>query len=372
MYDFSKELTKFHNDHVRLTNGQRANMKERREANHKRIKNGLNNLKKPQIVEAINQGGYAQKTMVQPPEPDVDSRYDIDLGVVFEADDAVGARTTRGWVRDAIANQGTNLKNDPESKKNCVRVIYADGYQCDFPVFRRSWDGFEFDYELSSGDEWVQSDPKSMNKWVESQVAEKSPEHFGNYQLRRIIRLGKYYCKTHSARQNLKFPSGLLATALFIEAYDPVLGNDDEAFYKTLQNISCRDEYSPVYANGVDISDDKDTARIRRLIETAEDSVFELEQLEYEGNTQASACEAWNKVFHHSYFDNFAVSESFDASAGFGTYTPTLGQKRAAAPTVAGQNSALTSQEKITRLESVVNPRRQSGAGTKPWSNRKK
>ena len=270
MYDLSKELIKFHDEYVRLSNNQRTDMKNRRDANLKRIKKGLENLSKPGIVDSINQGGYAQKTMVQPPESDKESRYDIDLGVVFDANDAIGARTTRSWVRNAIANEATSLKNEPESKKKCVRVIYADGYQCDFPVFRRSWNGVEVVYELSSGDDWDESDPKSMNSWLEAQVSQKSPETSGNYQLRRIIRLGKFYNKTHSAHQNRKFPSGLVATALFIEAYDPVEGRDDEAFYETLRNISYRSKYRPVYANGVQISDEKDTDRIARLIETAE------------------------------------------------------------------------------------------------------
>ena len=117
MYDFSKEIAKFHEDHVRLTNNQRADMRKRRDANLDRIKAGLGELDKPSLAETITQGGYAQKTMTQPPEVDQESRYDIDLGVVFEQDDAAGPRTTRNWVRDAIIRKATNLKNTPETKK---------------------------------------------------------------------------------------------------------------------------------------------------------------------------------------------------------------------------------------------------------------
>src|SRR5206468_12100727 len=134
--------------------------------NLERVEHGLDELDKPGFVETINQGGYPQKTMTQPPEADQESRYDIDLGVVFEADDAAGPRTTRGWVRDAIARKATNMKNEPESKKKCVRVIYSAGYQCDFPVFRRRANQSGWSYELSSGDEWVASDPQSMNVWI--------------------------------------------------------------------------------------------------------------------------------------------------------------------------------------------------------------
>src|SRR5690606_31751012 len=112
---------------------------------------------------------YAQKTMVQPPEADQESRYDIDLGMVFDEAEAAAPRTTRGWVRDAIARKASNLKNEPLIKKKCVRVIYADGYQCDFPVFRRRWTGTRWAYELSDGDEWVSSDPAAINKWIDLQ-----------------------------------------------------------------------------------------------------------------------------------------------------------------------------------------------------------
>ena len=63
-------------------------MKRRRETNLTRIENGLSELGKPAFKETINQGGYAQKTMTQPPEANEESRDDIDLGVGVETDDA--------------------------------------------------------------------------------------------------------------------------------------------------------------------------------------------------------------------------------------------------------------------------------------------
>jgi hypothetical protein len=179
MYDFCKSIATFHEKHVRLTAAQQSDMRNRRQTNLERIEKGLDELDKPTFAETINQGGYAQKTMTQPPEAAQESRYDIDLGVVFEEEDAAGPRTTREWVRDAIARKATNMKNEPKTKKKCVRVVYVDGYQCDFPVFRRRQTGSNWSYELSSGDEWVASDPQSMNKWINQQVSEKSPEASG-------------------------------------------------------------------------------------------------------------------------------------------------------------------------------------------------
>ncbi len=367
MYDFSKEITRFHEDHVRLTNNQRTDMRKRRDANLNRIKSGFAELNKPSFAETISQGGYAQKTMTQPPEADQESRYDIDLGVVFEQDDAAGPRTTRGWVRDAIARKATNIKKNPETKKKCVRVIYADGYQCDFPVFRRHSTLAGSTYELSAGDEWDESDPRSINVWIDEQVSTRSPETSGSYQLRRIIRMGKYFTKTHAARLNRKFPGGLLATALFIEAYVPIKGRDDEAFRETLRNISYRYKHSPVYANGMQVSEDKDTDRIERLIEEAEASVEELDKLDGDDTTEANAGTAWKKVFRHSFFDEI-VEEATNSALTHAEKKSALGVGLTAAVLPSEAASALSESERTARMEAAISARRESGHRGKPWS----
>lgn len=115
MFDFSKQISKFHQDHVRLSNAQRSDMKRRRTTNHDRIVAGLGELRKPGIVDTIKQGGYRQKTMVQPPEADTDSRYDIDMGLVFDEADVVGPRSTKNWVKEALTLKATSLKYPVEA-----------------------------------------------------------------------------------------------------------------------------------------------------------------------------------------------------------------------------------------------------------------
>ncbi|MEM5491845.1 cyclic GMP-AMP synthase DncV-like nucleotidyltransferase [Hoeflea sp. AS16] len=368
MYDFSNRISKFHQDHVRLTNGQRADMRRRRETNLERIEKGLDEADKPSVAETINQGGYAQKTMTQPPESDQESRYDIDLGVVFEEADAVGPRTTRNWVRDAVARKATNLKNDPETKKKCVRVVYADGYQCDFPVFRRIQTEDGWNYEISSGDEWVSSDPAAMNKWIDTTVSAKSPETSGSYQLRRVIRLGKFFSKTHSSRLNRKFPGGLVATALFIEAYHSVESRDDKAFRETLRALSIRSKHSPVYANGIQVSDEKDIDRIGRLVDQAKESVKELDKLDADNVTNAVANKAWNTVFRHNFFEE-VTKDSANSAALPLEKKSALGSTGLAAPFLASEAAAaLSESEKQSRMEAAVRARNESGSGGKPWS----
>lgn len=365
MYDFSKQISAFHKEHVRLSNPQKADMKQRREANLDRVRNGLEELEKPTCRETINQGGYAQKTMTQPPEADQESRYDIDLGIVFDEDDAKGPRTTRDWVRQAIACKATQMKNDPETKKKCVRVIYADGYQCDFPVFRRQSTDDCWNYELSSGDEWVSSDPAAMNRWIDQEVAQESPEDSGSYQLRRIIRMGKFFAKTHSKRTRRSFPGGLVATAIFIEAYTADNGRDDRSFRETLRKISYRSKDSPVFANGVEVSDGKDTDRIERLIEQAKISVEDLDDLNRDDADDSDARKAWKKTFRHSFFDE-QTQKSGHSESSFETKSAFAAGL--AAPFVASEAAAaLTAAEKAERMESAVQSRQSSGEGGKPW-----
>ncbi|NBC32282.1 MAG: hypothetical protein GVY13_06350 [Alphaproteobacteria bacterium] len=365
MYDHSREVRRFHDQHVTLTREQQKQMRDRRDLNRNRIKDGLNDLCKPLPVDWINQGGYAQKTMTQPPEGDEESRYDIDMGVVFEADDAKTPKTTKGWVRDAIAKKAANLKNDPEVKSKCVRVAYADGYQCDFPVIKRSINGDAYLYEIAAESDWISSDPGSMNRWIEKQIADKSPQDNGPNQLRRIIRFVKYFAKVHSFRKNKKFPGGLLATALAIECYVPVEGRDDESVYETLRGLSHRSKNQLIMANGSVVGRKKDVERIGRLIEAAEKAVDDLDPLTKDDDsiTGEDAQKAWKMVFRHSFFDKSAKS---------GQPAPqnsaTIAGSGKSADTLASLVGGLSAEEKLRRAEAAATEIRYSGRGARPWS----
>lgn len=315
MYDATLLIEKFHDEHVTLTLAQRQDMQSRRDTNVDRLKTGLKELDKPPIADTINQGGNAMQTMTQAPEADTSSRYDIDLGVVFEGADALTPATTKSWVRDAIAKKATNLKTPPEAKKKCVRVIYSEGYQCDFPVFKRTKQGDGYRHFIAIGTDWLESDPKAVNEWFEKVVKEKSPESSG-FQLRRITRLVKYFAKVHGYRTQRSFPAGLVVTALTVECYAPVGGRDDEALYKTLKAISTRSELLPVFANGVQVSGEKDKDRLRRLKDAAKEAVDALADLNGSGQsvTEEGARKAWKKVFRHSFFDSDAAKKCFNSA----------------------------------------------------------
>ncbi|WP_270375763.1 cyclic GMP-AMP synthase DncV-like nucleotidyltransferase [Marinicauda sp. Alg238-R41] len=298
-------IDQFRVTHINLTQTQLADIRSKRDANLKRLKSGLEAEGYPEFCETINQGGYAMRTMTQQPEAENDFRWDIDMGIVFDEDDVIGARRTRQRVCDALTHKSGALAKAPEIKNKCVRVAYSDGYQVDFPTFYKASSG---GYYVSIGDDWVQSDPAAVNQWFEERVSALSPEESG-LQLRRIVRMVKYFSKVRSLVSG-KMPSGLLASALTVENYVPAEGKDDESFRATVAAIAkMLERSSNVYADGFLITDTKDGPRLERFKDACAKAEEWLEGID--NQTDAAKIRAsWKKVFRHSYFDSDDAKKS--------------------------------------------------------------
>lgn len=158
MFDCSKDVRAYHDQDVTLPKSEQDAMRDRRESNRTRLRNGLASAGKPAPIEFVSQGSYAMKTMVRDPDND----YDIDDGVYFRKEDLVGDRgaemtslQARQMVRDAVDDG--KFKKPPEVRSNCVRVFYEKGYHVDLPVYRRvitkTAIGDEVHYELAARSE---------------------------------------------------------------------------------------------------------------------------------------------------------------------------------------------------------------------------
>ena len=164
MYNSHDDITAFHNTSVCLPLAERDTMRDRRNTNRKRLKDGLAADGQPKPVGCRTQGSYAMRTMIQHSAKD----YDIDDGVYFKKDDLIGlggadktARAARQMVCEALEDD--RFCTPPEVRKNCVRVIYNEGYHVDIPVYRTyEKDGNDV-YELASSD-WKASDPLAVTK----------------------------------------------------------------------------------------------------------------------------------------------------------------------------------------------------------------
>ena len=313
MIDFSHKLNSFYSAHVRLTQRAKTDLREKRDRNEERVKKGLIDAERPRPIEFIKQGSFRHGTLVQPPQGHASDKYDIDEGIVFEREERGSARNARKWVADAISSQGRNL--DVQIKPRCVRVTYSNGVQCDFPVLSyRKGILLSGIYELSDGDEWVATDPHHIAKWVDDRVQNSSIDKSGHYQLRKMIRLTKYFAKVQAKTNKKKAPSGLILTSLVIEAYRDHESRDDLAFVEILDYLSDIDPDEDVLADGDVVSKFADRSRLDFLKSMSCEALEKFEN---------SSCEnALNFIFQHTFFEedseeSATKSDAFSEGAAY-------------------------------------------------------
>src|SRR5882724_11261508 len=244
MFDSAKDLLAYHNDEVTLRRAEQKNMRERRDANRKRLKDGLKKAGRPAPLNFETQGSYAMLTMIQHPAKD----YDIDDGVYFDADDLkdergaeMSALEVRQMVRDALDDG--SFKRKPEVRMNCVRVYYDAGYHVDIPVYRmrveKSASGEEMTIvELASAD-WKRSDARDVTEWFNEENENQSPDTENGRQLRRVAREIKKYARSRESWID-SILSGFGITKLVTECFRGNAGREDEALLNTIRAIRDR------------------------------------------------------------------------------------------------------------------------------------
>ena len=324
--DCSKDVIAYHDDEVTLPQAERTQMRNRRDANRKRIREGLEENKDPKPIEFCKQGSYAMKTMVQ----HIDSHYDIDDGIYFAKDDLVGrnggdktALDARYMVRDAVDDG--SFKTAPEVCTNCVRVHYEAGYHVDIPVYRKVVEtdifGTKKEYfELASAD-WKRSDARDVTAWFDKANQTKSPDKENGRQLRRIARDIKDFVQSRSSWEGKT--SGFMITALVVECYQPSADRDDFALNTTMKAIRDRLQWNlivnhPVTPNDT-ITKGSDDPKARFLRDRLSDAVAWLKPLLDMSCTRQQALAAWDKVFNTDYFSNRYEEEVKEAAAAAST-----------------------------------------------------
>lgn len=317
MIDCSAEMGNFHADEVRLPEPERAEMRDRRAANQKRLKSGLASKDKPAPKRFVKQGSYAMHTMVQHPEKD----YDIDDGAVFAKTDLVGPRggdmaavDAREMVREALDDG--SFKTPPVTKTNCVRVLYDAGYHVDVPVYREFEDAAGKTCIELAGAEWRRSDPTELNTWFNQAVIDKSPDAVEGRQMRRIVCLLKAFARS---RKTWNLPSGLIQSVLADEQYIKRDGRDDEALYDAMKAIHTRLLVTLQVYNPVDRTEELtkggDDPKARELRDRLKWAVDRLLPVKAGTCTKNEALKRWNEVFGTNYFGKYLTDEKPDSSA---------------------------------------------------------
>ncbi|NJA70408.1 nucleotidyltransferase, partial [Clostridioides difficile] len=233
MFDLSIELKKFYYNEVVLSSEETKNLREKKKLNIKRLREGLSDYNADYntnyaIAETLEQGSVAMSTVTQNEKND----YDIDVAIIFDESNlnGLGPIAVKNVVADALKRKCTNFKTQPESKTNCVRIVYSDNYHIDFAIYRRIRnDDGSYNYE-HAGSEWRPRDPRAINKWFRDEIKEHTED------LRKVVRLLKMFSKS---RELWKMPGGLIQSVLSeekIQNYKRM----DELFFYTIREISVR------------------------------------------------------------------------------------------------------------------------------------
>lgn len=266
------------------------------------------------LVEDIVQGSVAMATVTQ----NDDNDYDIDVAVVFEKDNLpAGTMATKNMVVNALKRKCTGFKTEPETKTNCVRIVYAEGYHIDFAVYRRHRNGYgKYLYE-HCGSEWRDRDPRAINSWFSTENADKDGR------LREVVRLMKMFSKSRDSWANM--PGGLVQTVLANEQFEKHERIDEQLYY-TLSSIKDRLYYDRNVLNPTDSTQslalvEKDNAKIQNLYTRLSEQLAELEILLENDCSAKDAITAWGAFFNHLFWESetdklekvAAVSEQVDA-----------------------------------------------------------
>ena len=313
MFNCNNDICAFHDKKVTLNSSQRSEMRNRRDANRERLKKGLKKNNEPATNSHQAQGSYAMHTMVQ----DENNDYDIDDGVVFLKEDLVGnqgadktALDTRKMVCAALDDG--SFATPPAVLKNCVRVMYQQGYHVDVPVYRQLKND---SLELASSD-WKGSSPSEVTTWYNNAVCDQSPDESNGRQLRRITKHLKAY-KSSRASWKPKMASGFAISVLVVECYVSD-DRDDVSLYETMRAIHSRlngnlEVSHPVRDEKLTKgSNDAQTKFLREKLSEALDHLTPLFDLDC---SRLKALKAWKNVFNHQFWADQVTNEEEKAKS---------------------------------------------------------
>lgn len=354
MYNCHDDIIAYHNSKVTLPEAERTEMRDRRNTNRQRLKDGLKRDGEPVPIGCHSQGSYAMRTMVQHPAKD----YDIDDGVYFRKEDLKGPRggdrspaDVKEIVRKALHDD--KFTQPPEVRTNCVRVYYNAGYHVDIPVYRKVTEKNivgqeETWYELAST-EWKRSDPLGVTNWFKDENQRQSPDSNNGGQLRRITRYQKAFAGSRESWRP-RIASGFMITKLVTERYRPNAAREDQALYDTMMAIHDQLKWDLEIRHptvpGENLTKGPDDAQSRFLKDKLDWAIDELDVLFDPRCTREQALKSWDKVFSTDFFINrLSVEDSKEKSAsqgaGLGTAAAVgvVGSGLAAA-ILSGRNSA--------------------------------
>lgn len=221
MADINNLFSTFNNT-ISLTKSKSDNLRKGRDSLRGEIKEWFSEHDKLQPTFCW-QGSFAMKTVVNPLN---DGEYDLDDGVYLsgyseqDMSDWPSTSTVHTWIKKAVDG---HTKNDPIDKDTCVRVVYANGYHIDYPIYIVNDDTAYLAHKAKG---WIESDPKAFKKWFIQNVNDEGE------QLRSIVK----YLKAWKDFKDISL-KGIEITILVTENFEAYEGRDEKALRYTVTNI---------------------------------------------------------------------------------------------------------------------------------------
>ena len=320
MYDSHAELNTFFTNHVRLGK-EKEILRDYRDCNIERLKDGLKALGYKRPVRTCNQGSYAMGSLNQRPENNPELDYDIDVATIFRREDLPESPLdARQRVLEGILEGGGNFRRTPKARTNAVTVWYQEGYHVDLAVYRIHTDSFGFETIEHAGVGWVSRNPVQITDWFSATNSRLSPTSdlgatVAPGQLCRVVRLLKYFSRS---RASWNLPGGFIITALVAMRYSADYYRDDVALYKTMESIRNYLCYTSEVLNPVEplqslTYKDEYRNQVRRLKDKLDEALDWLSPLFGSQCDSTEAAKTWNKIFHHSYWVSLAEQEEAKA-----------------------------------------------------------
>lgn len=308
LFDFNSQIQAYHNTMVNLPQAVRDKLRGHRKANQDRLISGLPSGVTANRSSFIKQGSYAMQTTIQ----EAGKAYDIDDGLVLRKEELKSITgmdplpiSVKEMVKDTLTDARFN--EEPKILPNCVRVLYAEGYHVDIPVYRTYVEDDETIQEIASDSGWKPSDPQRITSWFLSLVVDLNAKKSGaGSQLRRLIKLLKRFAKSRGGDWDM--PSGLKLTMLAAECHKHY-DRDDEAFHCLMKSIHTRLEDNLAVCNLADTGDPKDeltrTAWDTNMVllrAKLEEALQQLTVVDAAKCTATDAAAAWEWVFQSDGF----------------------------------------------------------------------
>ncbi len=205
-----------YNGELNINKSKKDLLKDSKEALREKIRKYFAKNHPEYKPQFFIQGSYKMGTMIRTK----DDECDLDDGVYFLRKPDVTATTLQKWVYDAVEG---HTAGGQQSRKKCVRVIYANDYHIDLPVYYQLEGDNEHPFLAVKNEGWEESDPKEFIDW------------FRDVKTDQMVRISRYF-KGWSDHKRNNMPSGL-AMAVLAEKNLVENDRDDVAIRDTLENI---------------------------------------------------------------------------------------------------------------------------------------